>query len=281
MNCTNGHTVTGKFCGDCGQPPVAGSDAGGLLAKCFVCQSEQPAANQFCGGCAAPMAPTTADLLATIGDVGTMHKALTALPDTITIAPFTPDFDSGDDVLAEDRMGADDERGDVMGKALIDRLNGVLTDTGTMRLAIEQLATENRALRRDFGVMAKALHMLVRQAAARPAATPTAEPTTEQPPQRQPGAKSHLGNDRPLRILGKSLTSDTPPADTREGADLKGEALMMKAQTARTAQGQRILSSLEIGNLQRFCNRNASLADVLQERPDLGERVKFAVESAA
>jgi hypothetical protein len=278
MNCADGHTVSGKFCGDCGQPPVGGTD-GGLLVKCFVCQSEQPAANQFCGGCAAPMAPTTADLLATIGDVGTLHKALTALPDKITIEPFTPDFDSGDEVLTEDRMGADDERGDIMGKALIDRLNASLADTGTMRLAVAELLVENRALRRDVGTMAKALHLLVRHAAARPAA-PAAEPAKETPPQRQPGAKSHLGNDRPLRILGKSLTGEQQQ-DTREGADLKGEALMMKAQTARTTQGQRILSSLEIGNLQRFCNRNASLADVHAERPELGERVKFAIESAA
>lgn len=273
MECANKHAVTGKFCGECGQPPLA--DAGGVMVKCFACQTEQVATNQFCGGCAAPMAPTQEDLLSAMNDVGTMHKALTALPAAVTIEPFTPDVDSGDEVLAEDRLGTDDERGDVMGKALIDRLNGVLADTGTVRKIGEDNATELRGLRRDIGTMAKALHFLMRQALT-PKTAPVVEPTA---PVRPAGPKSHLGGatpERPLRVLTKALTGNEVVKDEREGADIRGDVLMAKAQTARI-NGQRVLSSLEIGNLQRFCNRGASLADVLEERPELGERVKFAL----
>lgn len=207
--------------------------------KCDACETESDPKN-FCGDCGNVLAKADVEYEATLKEIAGLAKAAVDDPEP---AP-APEPEPEPEVEAEADADADAELSLV--QSLLRGQEAILEKIQNLVAEITDVKTGNMAL-------AKATHLLMLKAAVPPV----------QVTQRA-GARSQL---RAVEVIEKAPAIDAEP-------EVRGHALMAKCLVAKDA-GR--LNSSDIGAVNFWTNRNASLSDLAKVDEDLASRVASAI----
>lgn len=248
MQCSKGHEITGKFCGECGEAAPA------QLAKatCGSCKLEQDGAHKHCAECGTSLVKASADLKGVLETLGSFAKARQELGDDITVTPGTHDADA----LLQDEQAED----------AIPFLKAFIGQANSNADLLKALAGEVRVLRKEDSVLAKAIAAGLGAIGSQLAEFGERLEAIENAPGRP---KSILPGGRQVTPITKANAGSTG-GNQDEDTSLRGNDLV-KAAIAAEQAGK--LGDGDATLIQFWANRGATLNVLAKAAPEAHQRL--------
>lgn len=266
--CPNNHEIAAEqqFCGACGKPPVA------EMVKCGACSAQFIKGPNFCGQCGAQQGDASKDLDVAIDTLAGFQKAHAAKAAALATLPTLED-------VAVDQQRVDEILKSAEAKDAAGKLEGY---DGTV--LIPELLRDNAELRRNvmaLGGMVKSYtgHLVSAEQANAEALNAVMGQVLAQgrflkafTEQFEKWANSSRG-----RVVERAFTMADRPAlgggAPNNANELRGPALMTKAQAAKGAADAPLFSAHEIAVLEHYTNQGAGVSDIGAARPELAARI--------
>lgn len=241
------------------------ADAGGIVAKCGSCATDQPVTHKCCSECGAQLAQASkAAYDAALQGLGAFHKSQTGLADRPEITPG--DHQETKDVIAKARSAAGVDPSEIATVELL--LGGQNNNTDLLTAVMNDV----RAGRRDVGELAglfmKALSAGLR--AHEEAYTTAIQALTQRVDEWEasPGRSRTAG----LQPFIKANSTQPPPAGTED--DSPSGDVLVKA--AVQLGGARKLDPTDVTLTQQYANAGHTLRTIESADPALFRRLTAA-----